>query len=77
MTPPTHDNEVFRNDGVRLLSEAELYPFSVIDEFGGYEILIPQFREALSEFLSSEQPCIGRAEGQQECAGAEVTVRTW
>lgn len=59
VTPPTHDNEVFRNDGVRLLSEAELYPFSVIDEFGGYEILIPQFREALSEFLSSEQPCIG------------------
>ena len=59
VTPPTHDNEVFRNDGVRLLSEAEFYPFSVIDEFGGYEILIPQFREALSEFLSSEQPCIG------------------
>ena len=25
VTPPTHDNEVFRNDGVRLLSEAELY----------------------------------------------------
>ena len=59
VTPPTHDNEVFRNDGIRLLSEAEFYPFSVIDEFGGYEILIPQFREALSEFLSSEQPCIG------------------
>lgn len=59
VNPPTHDNEVFRADAVRLLQESELYPFSVIDEFGGYEILIPQFREALSEFLSSEQPCIG------------------
>lgn len=59
VVPPTHDNEVFRNDAVRLLHEAQLYPFSVIDEFGGYEILVPQFREALSDFLSGEQPCIG------------------
>ena len=63
VTPPTHDNEVFRNDGVRLLKEAEFYPFSLIDEFGGYEILIPQFREALADFLSGEQPCIGVLKG--------------
>ena len=59
VTPPTHDNEVFRIDAVKLLQESEFYPFSVIDEFGGYEILVPQFREALADFLSSEQPCIG------------------
>lgn len=61
--PPGKDNEVFRKTGVRLLKEAEYYPFSVIDEFGGYEILIPQFREALADFLSSEQPCIGVLKG--------------
>lgn len=58
-TPPTKNNEVFRGPAVQLLKEAEFYPFSVIYEFGGLEILIPQFREQLAEFLSSEQPCIG------------------
>lgn len=59
VTPPTTDNEVFRGPGVQILQEAEYYPFSVIDEFGGFELLIPQFRNALSDFLSCEQPCIG------------------
>lgn len=53
------NNEVFRNEGVRLIKEAEYYPFAVIDEFGGFELIIPQFREALLELLNSELPCIG------------------
>ena len=57
--PPVHNNEIFRHDAVRMLEEAQYYPFSVIDEFGGFELLIPQFRKALEEFLSSEQPIIG------------------
>lgn len=57
--PPSHDNEVFRNTGVRLLHEAEYYPFAVLDEFGGYETVIPQYRQALFELLQSELPCIG------------------
>lgn len=57
--PPVTHNEIFRTNAVKLLQEAEYYPFSVIDEFGGFELVIPQFRQALSEFLSSEQPCIG------------------
>ena len=57
--PPTKDNEVFREDGVRLLKESEYYSFSVLDEFGGFELVIPQFREALLDALSSSQPCIG------------------
>ena len=57
--PPISDNEVFRADAVRLLAEAEFYPFALVDEFGGYELVIPQFREALGRFLSSEVPCIG------------------
>ena len=29
----THDNEVFLGDGVRLLQEAQYYPFTVADAF--------------------------------------------
>lgn len=57
--PPMHDNEVFRRQGVRLLEDAAWYPFSVLDAIGGFELLIPQFRVALSELLSSEQPLVG------------------
>ncbi len=57
--PPRHDNEVFRTTGVRLLEESSWYPFAVIDEFGGFDLIIPQFRKALETFLSSELPVIG------------------
>ena len=66
-TPPKVNTEVFRKDGVRLLREAEYYPFSVIDELGGFELLIPEFRAALSDFLSSPCPCIGVFKGLIEC----------
>ena len=56
---PLHDNEVFRSEGVRLLQEAAWYPFSVLDAIGGFELLIPQFRAALSELLNSGQPLVG------------------
>lgn len=73
--PPKRDNEVFRGPAVQLLKEAEYYSFSVIDEFGGFEMVIPQYREQLAEFLSSEQPCIGvlkspeSAEALRRCFG--------
>lgn len=57
--PPAKDNEVFRVEAVRLLREAEYYPFAVLDEIGGFELVIPQFRAALADFLSSSVPCIG------------------
>lgn len=70
-TPPVHDNEVFREDGVRLLQEAVWYPFSVLDSFGSFELLIPQFRQALAELLSSDQPVAGvllsRKEAEELC----------
>ena len=50
---------VFRGEGVRLLQEAGWYPFSVLDAIGGFELLIPQFRAALADTLSSEQPLVG------------------
>jgi len=58
-SPPKTDNEVFRVEAVRLLQEAPYYPFSVLDEIGGFELVIPQFRQALAAFLSSPVPCIG------------------
>ena len=57
--PPVRDNEVFRLEAVRLLQEAEYYPFAVLDEIGGFEMVIPQFRSQLGTFLSSSVPCIG------------------
>lgn len=66
--PPVTDNEVFRLEGVRLLEEAQMYPYTLIDEFGGFELIIPQFREALLELLNSEQPCIGVLKGAPNAA---------
>lgn len=61
--PPKAFTEVFRSYGVQLLDEAQYYPFSVIDEFGGFEIIVPQFRAKLAEFLSYDQPIIGVLKG--------------
>ena len=59
VSPPKTDNEVFRVEAVRLLREAPYYPFAVLDSIGGFELVIPQFREALAAFLSSPVPCVG------------------
>ena len=61
--PPKAFTEVFRGYGVQLLDEAQYYPFSVIDEFGGFELIVPQFRAKLAEFLSYDQPIIGVLKG--------------
>ena len=47
--PPSHDSEVFRSLGVRLLEEAAWYPFAILDEIGGIDLIIPQFRNALDD----------------------------
>ena len=57
--PPVRDNEVFRVYGTRLLREALWYPCAVLDELGGFELLIPQFRAALEELLGSGLPLLG------------------
>ena len=64
--PPRADTEVFRRTGVRLLSEAAWYPYVVLDEFGGFELIIPQFRDALMDILYSEIPVIGALRTQEE-----------
>ncbi len=64
--PPLHDNEVFRETGVRLLKETEWYPFGVLDEIGGIDLIIPQFRFALDELLASELPILGVVKTREE-----------
>lgn len=64
--PPAHDNEVFRDFGVRLLEEASFYPFALLDEIGGYETLIPQFAAALSALLQSALPIVGALKTTEE-----------
>jgi nucleoside-triphosphatase len=56
---PVKDNEIFRNQGVRLLQESSYYPYVLLDEIGGFEMLIPQFRNALAEVLNNDVPIIG------------------
>lgn len=57
--PPRKDHEVFRRSAVRLLEEANWYPYALLDELGGYELVIPQFAAALQAFLNTDQPCLG------------------
>ena len=65
--PVRHDSEVFRGTGVRLLEEAQYYPYAVLDEIGGMDLIIPQFRTALDALLSSELPILGVVKTKEEC----------
>jgi len=56
---PAADTEVFRRYGVQLLREAAYYPFALLDEFGSFELIIPQFRQALEELLNAPLPVVG------------------
>ncbi len=53
------DGSVFSDYAAVLLSQARTAPFAVVDEFGGWELMIPEFREALEAFLRSDTPCVG------------------
>ena len=64
--PPAHDSEVFRSLGVRLLEEAAWYPFVVLDEIGGIDLIIPQFRNALDSLLNSELPILGVIKSRED-----------
>ena len=59
------DTEVFRNYGVQLLKEAEYYPYIMIDEFGGFDVLIPQFRNAIADVFSCDKPVIAVMKGDK------------
>lgn len=81
--PPHADTEVYRSTGVRLLSESVFYPYVMLDELGGFELIVPQFREALMELLRSDLPIIGavktgvEAEALREALGLGSKYRSW
>lgn len=68
-----HDNELFREKAVELLEQAEYYPYAMIDEFGGFELLIPQFRGALANFLNLTLPIIGVLKDEQSVLAEQKT----
>ena len=53
------DDGVFSGLGVSLLTRALDAPFAVADEFGGLELLVPEFYEGLVKLLTSDVPTIG------------------
>ena len=77
--PPLHDNEVFRGEGARLLREAVWYPFAVLDSLGAFELLIPQYREALADLLNADIPLVGtllpRKEAEELCRQLGLSER--
>ena len=64
-TPPRKDNEVFRESAAQMLREAGFYPLVMLDEIGGFEMLIPQFRNELAQLLNSDAPIIGVIKGAE------------
>lgn len=56
---PRRDDGVFAGLGTALLKQALGAPFAVVDEFGGLELLVPEFYEALTALLTSHVPTIG------------------
>lgn len=65
---------VFSSLGVALLEQAPDHPFAVADEFGGLELEIPEFRQALYRFLSGSCPCVGVV--KNDLASAALIRRT-
>jgi len=53
------NNKAFSIFASALLRDAGTKPFAIIDEIGGFEILIPEFMEAFEQFIESQVPCAG------------------
>ncbi|HHZ02105.1 MAG TPA: hypothetical protein GX396_04110 [Tissierellia bacterium] len=52
-------DQVFLNRGIELLSDLSSRKLILLDEIGGFELLIDEFREKLYEVLLSSTPIIG------------------
>jgi len=67
VVPPVKDNDVIRTFAVRCLEEAGYYPFACLQNIGGIDLMIPQYRTALETLLNSELPVIGTVLSADEC----------
>lgn len=70
--PPVRHNEVFTQTAARLLAQPA--PFFLLDEIGGLELLLPEFRTALDTVLASDTPCIGVLKGLQSSQALTKTA---
>ena len=70
--PPVRHNQVFTQTAVQLLVQPA--PFFLLDEIGGMELLLPEFRTALDAFLASDVPCIGVLKGMQNSLALTKTT---
>lgn len=53
------DDAVFTEYAAAILREAAFAPFALIDEFGGFELMLPDFKAALHDFFRADVPTIG------------------
>ncbi len=53
------DERPFAVTAPALLKEAQKKKFALLDEIGGFELLCPDFYEALTRFFFSGTPCVG------------------
>lgn len=53
------DERPFTETAPALLRQAQEKKFALMDEIGGFELLYPDFYEALTDFLFSGKPCVG------------------
>ena len=56
---PCRNDAVFSRFGAALLQDSLEAPFAVVDEFGGLELMVPEFYSALMELLQSDVPVVG------------------
>lgn len=70
------DDSVFAGLGASLLTRALEAPFAVADEFGGLELLVPEFYEALVKLLTSDIPTIGvlKTPGAVRALGSRIPL---
>ena len=70
--PPAKHNDVFTDLAAMILREQA--PFFLLDEIGGMELLLPEFRAALDDFLVSDIPCIGVLKGVKNSRALSETA---
>ncbi|MDO4566590.1 MAG: nucleoside-triphosphatase [Oscillospiraceae bacterium] len=69
----SRDDAAFSDYAASLLTSAVESRFAVIDETGGFELLLPEFCEALKGFLNTGTPCLGVLKAQD--AAVELAQR--
>lgn len=69
-------SEIFVNTAIRYLRTCKGKKLILLDEIGGVELLMPEFREELYEVLKGEIPCLGvlklEVSNRNMCSNANI-----